>query len=159
MTIEEKKAYLNSYLANLRKLQGMQEEYNQLFIARTSISVSMDGTPRAKNHSGLEVYAAKRDALARAIALRVKEAGGRAMFVGGVVRDGLMGVPCKDIDLEVYGLAPAALRALLSQVGEVVEKGASFGVYGLAHSNLDVAMPRRERRTGRRLSGRVGGVA
>lgn len=67
MTTEEKKAYLNSYLANLRKLQGMQEEYNQLFIARTSISVSMDGTPRAHNPTGLEVYAAKRDALARAI--------------------------------------------------------------------------------------------
>lgn len=89
-------------------------------------------------------------ALARAIALRVKEAGGRAMFVGGVVRDGLLGVPCKDIDLEVYGVAPAALRALLADVGEVVEKGASFGVFGLAHSNIDVAMPRRERCTGGR---------
>ena len=89
-------------------------------------------------------------ALAREIARRVKDAGGRAMLVGGCVRDGLMGVPCKDIDMEVYGLAPQALKALLSELGEVVEKGASFGVYGLAHSNIDVAMPRRERRTGDR---------
>ncbi len=89
-------------------------------------------------------------ALTREIARRVSEAGGRAMLVGGVVRDGLLGVECKDIDVEVYGLAPRALKALLSDLGDVVEKGASFGVYGLAHSNIDVAMPRRERRTGDR---------
>ena len=88
--------------------------------------------------------------LAREIALRVAAAGGRAMFVGGVVRDGLLGAACKDIDLEVYGIAPGDLKALLGELGEVVEKGATFGVYGLAHSNIDVAMPRRERRTGDR---------
>ena len=76
--------------------------------------------------------------------------GGRAMLVGGVVRDGLTGEACKDVDLEVYGVAPADLKALLGELGEVVEKGASFGVYGLRHSNLDVAMPRRERRVGDR---------
>ena len=89
-------------------------------------------------------------ALARAIAQRIADAGGRAMLVGGVVRDGLMGIDSKDIDLEVYGIAPRALKALLSELGTVVEKGASFGVFGLAHSNIDVAMPRRERRTGDR---------
>ncbi len=89
-------------------------------------------------------------ALAREIARRAATAGGRAMLVGGVVRDGLTGAPCKDIDLEVYGMSPQALRALLSGLGDVVEKGASFGVYGLAHSNIDIAMPRRERRTGDR---------
>ena len=87
-------------------------------------------------------------ALVGQIARAARDAGGRAMLVGGVVRDGLTGAACKDIDLEVYGMAPSALRSLLSRLGEVVEKGASFGVYGLAHSNIDVAMPRRERRTG-----------
>ena len=87
-------------------------------------------------------------ALAQALARRVREAGGRALYVGGFVRDSLRGVPCKDIDLEIYGLAPSALRALLGELGEVVEKGASFGVFGLDHSNLDIAMPRKERRTG-----------
>ena len=87
-------------------------------------------------------------ALAQALARRVRAAGGRALYVGGFVRDGLMGVPCKDIDIEVYGLAPAALRALLGELGDVVEKGASFGVYGLQHSEIDIAMPRRERCVG-----------
>lgn len=86
--------------------------------------------------------------LAREIAREVSLKGGRAMFVGGFVRDRLMGVECKDIDIEVYGIAPASLREILSEIGEVVEKGASFGVYGLAHTDLDIAMPRRERCVG-----------
>ena len=88
-------------------------------------------------------------ALAREIATRVASAGGRAMLVGGAVRDGLMRVDCKDIDLEVYGLDPATLRALLNGVGQVIEKGASFGVFGLRHSAIDIAMPRRERAIGK----------
>ena len=89
-------------------------------------------------------------ALAMEIARRVKAAGGRAMLVGGAVRDALLGRENKDIDLEIYGLEPSALRALLEELGRVVEKGAAFGVYGLEHSGLDIAMPRRERRVGDR---------
>ncbi len=82
------------------------------------------------------------------IARRVTAAGGRAMYVGGMVRDQLMGVECKDIDIEVYGLAPRALKDVLSTLGRVMEMGASFGVYGLQHSRIDIAMPRRERCVG-----------
>ena len=88
--------------------------------------------------------------LSREIARRTAEAGGRAMYVGGMVRDALLGEDCKDIDIEVYGLEPARLRSLLGELGRVVEKGASFGVYGLEHSGIDIAMPRRERATGAR---------
>ena len=89
-------------------------------------------------------------ALSLEIARRVGEAGGRAMYVGGMVRDQLMGVACKDIDMEIYGITPQALRDILTGLGTVVEKGASFGVYGLEHSGIDIAMPRRERATGTR---------
>ena len=87
-------------------------------------------------------------ALARAIAADVAAAGGRVYYVGGVVRDACMGVESKDVDVEVYGILPAQLREILARHGEVYEKGASFGVLGIRHSDLDVAMPRRERRTG-----------
>ena len=87
-------------------------------------------------------------ALSIEIARRVREAGGRAMYVGGMVRDGLMGIECKDIDIEVYGLTPRALKDVLSSLGKVMEMGASFGVYGLQHSAIDIAMPRRERCVG-----------
>ena len=86
--------------------------------------------------------------LSREIARRVRDAGGRAMYVGGMVRDGLLGIPCKDIDIEVYGLAPAALREVLSTLGRVAARGASFGVYGIEHSAIDIAIPRRERCVG-----------
>ena len=82
--------------------------------------------------------------LAIEIARAVKNAGGRAFFVGGYVRDMLMGTDCKDIDIEVYSLEPARLRALLADFGEVYDKGAAFGVLGLHHSDLDIAMPRKE---------------
>ena len=87
-------------------------------------------------------------ALALEIARRVKDAGGRAMLVGGAVRDGLLGRENKDIDLEIYGLTPQALREVLAGLGHVLEKGASFGVFGLEHSELDIAMPRKERCVG-----------
>ena len=89
-------------------------------------------------------------ALSRRIAEAVAAAGGRAYYVGGFVRDGLTGIECKDIDLEVYGIAPQALRAVLGELGEVYDRGASFGVLGLRHSDIDIAMPRTESRTGNR---------
>ena len=82
--------------------------------------------------------------LAKAIAARVREAGGRTYLVGGYVRDTLLGRVSKDIDIEVYGLTPAALRTLLGEFGEPYARGASFGVLGLRHSDIDIAMPRKE---------------
>lgn len=87
-------------------------------------------------------------ALSRQIASVVAGAGGRVYYVGGFVRDALMGVACKDIDIEVYGVAPDRLRQLLAPLGQVYDKGASFGVLGLRHSDIDIAMPRTESRTG-----------
>jgi len=87
-------------------------------------------------------------ALSRSIAQVIAEAGGRAYYVGGFVRDALMGISCKDIDIEVYGLTPARLREVLSGLGEVYDRGASFGVMGLRHSDIDIAMPRTESRIG-----------
>lgn len=89
-------------------------------------------------------------ALSRRIAEAIAAAGGRAYYVGGFVRDGLMGVECKDIDIEVYGLPPARLRAVLAEFGEAYDRGASFGVLGLRHSGIDIAMPRTESCTGGR---------
>ena len=89
-------------------------------------------------------------ALSRRIAEAVAAAGGRDYYVRGFVRDGLKGLECKDIDLEVYGVEPRRLRTLLGELGEVYDRGASFGVLGLRHSDLDVAMPRTESRTGAR---------
>ncbi len=82
------------------------------------------------------------------IARAVRAEGGRALLVGGCVRDELMGQRPKDWDLEVYGIQPARLRELLDQFGSVNVVGEAFTVYKLG-ADLDVSVPRRERKTGR----------
>ncbi|MCS6873417.1 MAG: HD domain-containing protein [Pyrinomonadaceae bacterium] len=83
------------------------------------------------------------------IAESVRKLGGRALLVGGCVRDELMGFEPKDYDVEVYGLKAEELyRVLESIFGEVKTVGASFAVYKV-DKNLDVSLPRRERKIGR----------
>ncbi len=83
-----------------------------------------------------------------ALANAVRADGGRALLVGGCVRDLLMRSEPKDWDLEVYGIEPARLRALLDQFGPVNAVGEAFTVYKLG-PELDVSLPRRERKSGR----------
>lgn len=87
--------------------------------------------------------------MAVTLAERVSAAGGRAYFVGGFVRDRLMGQDGKDIDIEIHGITPKTLEAVLDSLGERTIMGISFGVYGLKHFELDIAMPRSETKTGR----------
>lgn len=80
--------------------------------------------------------------------------GGRAMLVGGCVRDELMGIEPKDWDLEIYGIEPRDLREILDSFGEVNVVGEAFTVYKIGQ-DLDVALPRRERKIGRGHKGFV----
>ena len=78
------------------------------------------------------------------IASAVRTAGGRALLVGGYVRDGLLGLEAKDVDVEVFGLDLAALESLLGTFGRVLRVGESFGVLRLAHLDADFSLPRRD---------------
>ncbi len=82
------------------------------------------------------------------LAKTVRSEGGRALLVGGCVRDELMGRQPKDWDVEVYGIGSERLRELLNSFGEVNVVGEAFTVYKLG-PHLDVSLPRRERKTGR----------
>ena len=82
------------------------------------------------------------------IAQRAAALGGTAYYVGGCVRDRLRHRECKDVDVEVHGLWPAQLEAVLSSLGEWISVGESFGIYMLKGCSLDVAMPRREEKRG-----------
>ena len=85
--------------------------------------------------------------LAIAIARRIHDAGGRALIVGGWVRDRLMERTCKDLDVEVYGIPADRLKSLLAAFGNVNTVGESFTVYKVA--DIDFSLPRRESRIGR----------
>jgi tRNA nucleotidyltransferase (CCA-adding enzyme) len=108
------------------------------------------------------------------IARAVRDAGGRALVVGGWVRDALLAQGVvkgsrlnaqrstpggerpepKDVDLEVFGIAEDRLPLLLARFGRVENVGQSFPVYKLrvvdqTVGDVDVALPRRESKSGR----------
>lgn len=77
----------------------------------------------------------------------------RVLLVGGAVRDLLLGVESKDADVEVYGIEPTELEKILRELFvQVNVVGASFGVYKVSLDDgrmLDVAIPRKESKTGK----------
>jgi tRNA nucleotidyltransferase (CCA-adding enzyme) len=87
------------------------------------------------------------DHQARRIATAIRNAGGRALAVGGFVRDRLLNSASKDLDIEVFGIPQDALLPLLRSLGRVEAVGQAFSVYKLG--DIDVALPRRESKTGR----------
>ena len=103
---------------------------------------------KAERLSGGERVEDKNIAMARRIAAAVDAAGGRCYFVGGCVRDRVLGRALKDIDMEVHGVPVRTLEAILDSLGERLTMGASFGIMGLRHYALDIAMPRLETATG-----------
>lgn len=87
------------------------------------------------------------------LATTIKNRSGRAMLVGGCVRDELMGRTVKDWDFEIYGIQPEMLRKMLEEfAGELGETlnavGEAFTVYKIGE-HIDVALPRRERKVAR----------
>ena len=82
------------------------------------------------------------------IAKAVREAGGRAVVVGGWVRDRLLGVCSKDVDVEVFGLDVARLEAVLAGFGKVHAVGRAFGVLRVAGIDVDFSLPRRDSKRG-----------
>ena len=84
------------------------------------------------------------------IATAVRDAGGRALIVGGWVRDRLLGLPQlekSNVDLEVFALPGDRLRTLLESFGRVEAVGESFQVYKVG--DIDVSLPRRDSKAGR----------
>lgn len=94
----------------------------------------------------------------------VRQEGGRAFLVGGLVRNRLItrllaaSPPeevVRDFDLEVYGIQPDRLKALIRRFGRVNEVGESFSVYklfirkGEERIEVDVSLPRSESKVGR----------
>jgi tRNA nucleotidyltransferase (CCA-adding enzyme) len=81
----------------------------------------------------------------------IVEAGGNPIKVGGCIRDKLLGLDSKDVDVEVFGLSADVLCAVLRRFGKVSVVGASFGVIKLTTKgdDFDFSLPRRDSKTGR----------
>ena len=76
---------------------------------------------------------------------------GRAYVVGGSVRDAILGLPGKDLDIEVFNTDWEQLVTTASRFGPVKTVGKAFGVVKLQHPTLgevDLSLPRRENQVG-----------
>ncbi len=75
--------------------------------------------------------------------------GGKAYLVGGSVRDLLLGITPKDIDIELYGIEADRLNRLLEKHGRVEHVGKQFGVFKFWYRRheIDIALPRTEIKT------------
>ena len=89
--------------------------------------------------------------LAKGLASKVLESGGRALIVGGYARDEAMRregvqVESKDIDIEVYNINLDQLKKILdddfSEFGEIKLVGQAFGVVKVGQ--VDISLPRRD---------------
>tara|TARA_B100000315_G_scaffold260790_1_gene325251 strand:- start:2904 stop:4271 length:1368 start_codon:yes stop_codon:yes gene_type:complete len=79
----------------------------------------------------------------------VHHAGGRALLVGGCVRDNALNHPANDLDIEVYGIDTTTLKTILSHHFTIKLVGQAFGVMKILDLPIDVALPRREFKSGR----------
>lgn len=89
-------------------------------------------------------------ALAVEIATAARTAGGRALMVGGAVRDRQLGLSPKDLDMEVYGLSAAQLEKLGRGFGSTNLVGQQFAVLNISTDRgiAELSLPRRESKTG-----------
>ncbi|MFH0945943.1 MAG: HD domain-containing protein [Planctomycetota bacterium] len=82
------------------------------------------------------------------IARELERSGGRAYLVGGIVRDRLLGLESKDLDVEVHGLEAEKVEQVLRAFGEVITIGKAFGVYRIKGLDVDFSLPREDSKTG-----------
>lgn len=82
------------------------------------------------------------------IAIAVKTYGGTAFFVGGVVRDKIMGIKSNDFDIEVHNITEEKLRSILNDITPFSEVGKSFGIFSLNLYPIDIALPRTDIKSG-----------
>src|SRR5699024_12716094 len=77
------------------------------------------------------------------IAKSIDIKGGKTYYVGGYVRDKLLGVESKDIDIEVHGLSLEELENVLKEFGHVKTVGNSFGILIVKGLDVDFSLPKK----------------
>lgn len=79
----------------------------------------------------------------RRIEQTVRRNGGRTWLVGGCVRDLLLGRQPRDLDIEILGISPGQVHALLAEHFSVQFVGKAFEVFKLQGLPIDISIPSR----------------
>ena len=99
-------------------------------------------------HMNVQIQDAAIQEVLVSISKMVAANGGRALLVGGCVRDTLLESFPRDFDVEVYGVPPAKLVEILSRFFSINLVGEAFGVIKIQKFPIDVSLPRRESKRG-----------
>jgi len=78
------------------------------------------------------------------IVQKIDAHGGKVFLVGGAVRDLLLEIEIKDLDIEVHGIPLDDLQAILKQFGNVILVGKVFGVLRIKGLDVDWSIPRKD---------------
>jgi len=84
----------------------------------------------------------KKYPLVKKIVKQIDKEGGQTLLVGGAVRDLLLGLPVKDLDIEVHHVSLNKLEKILKEFGPVSKVGKIFGVLRLHGLDVDWSVPR-----------------
>ncbi len=83
------------------------------------------------------------------LAQRVAAAGGRALIVGGAVRDHVLQRPILDVDMEIFGLPSEKVEDIASHFGQLDRVGKKFAIIKLVtpDGTIDISIPREDVKT------------
>lgn len=84
----------------------------------------------------------------KSIAKEISSKGGKVYYVGGYVRDKILGRENTDIDVEIYGIEVKEVEEILGKYGKVDTVGAVFGVLKVHGLDIDFTFPRTENKKG-----------
>lgn len=89
----------------------------------------------------------------RRVEQTIRRGGGRVWLAGGSVRDLALGRQPRDLDIEVVGLPPGQVHALLAEQFSVQFVGKAFEVFKLQGLPVDLSIPSRRLTDGTSLPG------
>ena len=96
----------------------------------------------------LEQFSDDQKSAVKQITQLFKKEGADIYLVGGCVRDILLGLSPKDIDIEIYKLPAETIESVLAKHFKIDTVGKNFGVFLLKGYSIDISLPRKESKTG-----------
>jgi len=147
----------NAFGIHVRNLQAQKQYHakqgNTDRVA--SITDEMEKLREKKAHltadgGKIRAYSMELTENAQRVLNQLREDGYEPYVVGGSVRDALLGLDSKDVDIEVYKATPEEVVASLRKIGQVDEVGKSFGVLKIqiGGEDFDVSLPRKDSKVG-----------
>ena len=131
-------------------LSDKQREKLEAVLEETTNTVEKLKSNKEALGYGLTPYTMNLSPECETVLTTLEEAGFKPFIVGGSVRDALLGLPQKDIDIEVYGGQSEDVTKALETIGKVDAVGEAFGVLKIriGKEDFDVSLPRKDSKVG-----------